>query len=133
MKTLFLLVVAALSAPAARADEAQDNWEARCQKCHGPDGRGKTQMGKKVHMPDFTKARWQKRHDDGEILKMINDGVEEKGKRLMPAFKEKLTADQIDALVAYVRAFGKPGGAAKEMHDAPAAEAPAPDAEQPKE
>ena len=123
----------ALSLP-ARADDAKEDWEAKCRKCHGADGHGQTSMGRKLHAPNFTKERWQKRHDDDEVKKTINEGVVEKGKRLMPAFQEKLSPEQIDALVAYVRAFGKPHDAPKRAE--PKAEEPKaeePKAEEPKE
>src|SRR5579859_3933777 len=38
----------------ARADDIKAAWEKDCQKCHGPDGKGDTKMGKKVEVKDYT-------------------------------------------------------------------------------
>jgi mono/diheme cytochrome c family protein len=135
MKSLLALAFAFALALPARAEENKTQllWEAKCQKCHGPDGRGQSNMGKKLHAPDFTRERWQKHNDDDEIKKAIKEGVVEHGKRKMPAFKEKLGDPEIDALVAYVRGFGKPAEAPKA--EEPKAEEPKaeePKAEEPK-
>ena len=109
MRNLALLALAALFATAARADDldVKELWkEKNCAKCHGNDGMGQTPMGKKNHSPNFTRARWQQRHDDAEIKKAIIEGVVEDGKRKMPAFGSKLSPEQIDALVGHVRSFG---------------------------
>jgi cytochrome c6 len=93
-------------APGAVLDEAL--WEAKCSKCHGLDGKGHTKTGARYKIDDFTSAKWQKEMDDKEIRKTIEEGVKsKKGKVKMPAFKGKLSDDQIAALVAYVRSFGK--------------------------
>ena len=97
-----------LLSAAASADEAVEAlWkEKNCVKCHGADRQGQTEMGRKLKVPNFTRPRWQQRNDDDEKLrKVIREGVKEKGKVLMPAFKSKLTPDQIDQLVQHVRAF----------------------------
>ena len=93
--------------------DAKATFDQKCSKCHGEDGKAKTKLGKKSHASNFTRAKWQKRTTDDEIIKAITDGIVEKGKRLMPAFKEKLSEEEIRALVTYVRAFG---GAARAAH-----------------
>jgi len=127
MRLLALLALCfATLATAARADEDVDvkalYKEKNCAKCHAVDGTGQTPMGKKNHSPNFTRARWQERHSDEVIKKAIIEGVVEDGKRRMPAFGNKLDAGQIDALVAYVRTFGKGAKAPAPKDDAKAAE-----------
>src|SRR5947209_15502867 len=101
----------------AGAPDAKATFEQFCAKCHGADGKAQTKMGKKSHATNFTRPKWQARTTDDEIVKAITEGVVEKGKRLMPSFKEKVSADQVQALVLYLRAFGPPA--------APAADKPA--------
>jgi len=75
-----------------------------CKSCHGADGKAQTKMGKKHDIDDFTSASWQAKHDDAKIRGAILDGVPE---TKMKAYRKKITEAQADALVAYVRAFGK--------------------------
>ncbi len=92
----------------AHADATKDAWEANCRKCHGPDGKGDTKMGKKVEVRDYTDAKVQAEMKDEEMIKAIKEGVKDKaGKERMKGYAETYKDDQIKALVAYVRAFKK--------------------------
>ncbi|XXF79096.1 cytochrome c [Myxococcaceae bacterium GXIMD 01537] len=102
MKTRFTLVLAlSLTATGAWAEEPADLWKAKCKSCHGEDGKAQTKMGQKENIPDFSKAAWQKAESDAEIRKVIADGSSHNPK--MKAFKDKLTPEQIDSLVKYIR------------------------------
>ncbi len=105
MKTLALALL--LCSPPALAGEAQELYAKKCAGCHGDDGRAHTKMGRKFHAPDFTSTKYQAKTKDAEMRKTIEDGVYEDGVHKMPAWKEKLTGAQIDALVQLARAFGK--------------------------
>ena len=95
---------AANAAPAAPASgtAAKDVFEKRCVFCHALDGSGSTKKGKQLKAPDFRSDKWQKHTRDDEILDAIENGVP---KRKMPAFKDKLTEAEINALVPYVRSL----------------------------
>jgi mono/diheme cytochrome c family protein len=70
-----------------------------CATCHGRDGHAATFKSKHhEHARDLTDARWQEDATDERIFNSISNG---KGK--MPAFKRKLTTEQIESLVSYVR------------------------------
>jgi mono/diheme cytochrome c family protein len=73
-------------------------YSRNCATCHGKDGRSKTVKGKLKHARDLTDARWQDEATDERIFNSIENG---RGK--MPAFKRKLTNEQIESLVSYVR------------------------------
>ena len=106
-KTTKLLIIAAGLTSAAvigQAATAKDNWENLCQKCHGADGKGETNIGKKLHIKDYTDSKVQAGIKDEDIAKAITDGVKEGGRQKMKAFKD-LTPDEVKDLVAYVRSL----------------------------
>ena len=101
MKTRFALVLTLALAATAYAEETQDVWNAKCKSCHGEDGKAKTKMGEKEKIPDMTNADWQKNHSDEKIRDAIVNGSKDNAK--MKPFKDKLTPEQIDSLVKYIR------------------------------
>ena len=95
-----------LARPAAAEPDAkiQRTWKAKCASCHGADGKAATEMGKKLEIPDMTTPAWQKKVSDEVMKKSINEGLKREGKAEgMDGFKDKLTAEQVDGLVALVR------------------------------
>ena len=78
--------------------DARAIFDEKCAKCHGKDGRAHSLHGKHVHARDLTDAKWQAEVSDERLFNSINNG-----RNKMPSFKNKLTEDQIDALVTYVR------------------------------
>lgn len=96
------LAVAILVMPSmarAAAPDAAAIFKSKCAVCHGADGKGQTTMGKNLHLKDLGSEEVQKQKDEAleEIL--------EKGKGKMPAYKDKLKEDEIDALVKHLRTF----------------------------
>ncbi|PYS87540.1 MAG: cytochrome C [Acidobacteria bacterium] len=79
--------------------DAKTTFDAQCAKCHGKDGRAHTTRGRLSHARDLTNAGWQNEVSDERLFNSINKG---KGKN-MPAYGKKLSEDQIDELVRYVR------------------------------
>ena len=109
MRKLIVVSVALLVAGAVsvRAADAKENWEKSCAKCHGPDGKGKTKMGEKLEIKDYTDAKVQDGMKDDAMIKAIKEGVKDGEKTKMKAFGEALSDDEIKALVKYVRDFKK--------------------------
>lgn len=100
--TVALVVMMALSAVGvAQNSSAKDLFASKCAVCHGPDGSAKTSIGKSMKIRDFHSPDVQKQ-SDADLKAMIT-----KGKGKMPAFENKLTAQQIDDLAAYVRELAK--------------------------
>ena len=84
-------------------------WKSKCSSCHGQDGKGQTEKGKKMKIADYTTAEWQKSTTDDHMKKAISDGVktEKDGvKQEMEGFKADLSAEQIDGLVQFTRLLG---------------------------
>jgi mono/diheme cytochrome c family protein len=95
-------LAALLAAPPASAGARSENFETYCSVCHGDDGTGQTEQGKKKGARDLTNARWQDKVDDARLTRSITKGHEK-----MPSFEKKLSADEIKALVAEVRTLAK--------------------------
>ncbi len=103
-KIIAISLAFAGAAVLSQAATASENWENLCQKCHGADGKGQTKIGKKLGIKDYTDAKVQADLKDDEMAKAITDGVSEKGKEKMKAFKD-LTPAEVTDLVAHVRKF----------------------------
>ena len=102
MKKISLLVLALLVVtPALYAADGAALYKSKCAMCHGPDGAGQTAMGKNMKLRDLRSADVQKQ-TDAELVKWIADG---KGK--MPAYKSKMSAEEITAVVAFIRTLKK--------------------------
>jgi cytochrome c6 len=102
-KFVSMLLIAALAIPVASyADASPDSassYKSKCAMCHGADGAGQTPTGKSMKVRDLRSADVQKM-SDADLMKVIADG---KGK--MPAYKAKLSSEEIQALVAFIRAL----------------------------
>jgi cytochrome c6 len=85
-------LVAALAVPMFGQDKPADLYKAKCAGCHGADG-SKSMMGSKPLNGADVQAM-----SAADIAADITNG---KGK--MPAYKGKLTDDQITGLAAYVK------------------------------
>ncbi|MBI4626622.1 MAG: cytochrome c [Verrucomicrobia bacterium] len=100
-------VVICLAAALGYAAPVAENWENHCAKCHGADGKGQTKAGKKLKVKDYTDAKVQAEMKDEEIIKATAEGVFDKGKEKMKAYKDELSAAEIKEFVAYIRKFKK--------------------------
>jgi cytochrome c553 len=97
------LTLLAAGAVAAHAADAKELWDKNCKKCHGEDGKGKTVMGKKLGVKDYTSAKAQEELKDDKMAKAIKDGVTKDGETRMKSFADTLGDDEIKSLVAYIR------------------------------
>ena len=100
MKKLALLlaagaVIALVSAPAAQAADGKALYEGKCAMCHGKDGVAKAVAKGSANLND---AKWQEATKLEGIETVITDG---KGK--MKGYKDKMAADEIKAVAAYVK------------------------------
>lgn len=106
MKTKIQILAATasivLATSVASSADVTENWVKNCASCHGKDGTGNTVMGKKSGVENYTDPKAQAKFTDADAVKIIQDG---KGK--MKAFKDKLTAEEIKALVGYIRSLKK--------------------------
>lgn len=84
------------------AFDAAQIFKENCAKCHGKDGRAKSLHAKFVGARNLTDADWQAEVSDERIFNSITNG-----RKKMPAFGKKLSADEINSLVAFIRGLKK--------------------------
>jgi len=106
-RTLIIAGLVLATSGVLRAADAKENWTKNCAKCHGADGKGQTKMGKQTGAKDYTDAKVQEALNDDKALKTVKEGLTENGKKKMDAYGEKLSDDEIKALIAHIRAFKK--------------------------
>lgn len=83
---------------AAQLERGRAVYADRCARCHGSDGQGRTRMGESVEPPDLSDPAWQRGRTDARMIASVADG-----RGQMPAFRKKLSRQEIAASVAYVR------------------------------
>ncbi|MBV9074020.1 MAG: cytochrome c [Acidobacteria bacterium] len=89
------ILTTALSGMVA-AQSAADLYKGKCQGCHGVDGHA-SPIGKKLGAKDF---------NDPDVAKMSQADIVRittEGRNRMPAYKGKLTEQQIRELAKYVK------------------------------
>lgn len=85
----------------SRAPDGKELYALNCMICHKDTGKGGklTVEGKSINADDLTLDKFKKMADD-KLIGYVTNGVEDEG---MPAFKDKMTPEEIRAVVAHVR------------------------------
>jgi len=84
-------------------------YDKECKSCHAQNGTGgpvKLEDGTKLKVPSFREGH-ALRHPDSDYLKQITKGGDG-----MPAFEKKLTAEQMNDLIKFIRREFQAGAAA---------------------
>src|SRR5262249_26086211 len=100
-----------------RPRTAEALYHRMCARCHDADGSGNTRRARMTTLPDFTAAAWHRSRTDAQLAASLPVGLGDG----MPAFADRLSAEQTRDLVTFVRTLGPA--------PAPQAEAPAGDFE----
>jgi mono/diheme cytochrome c family protein len=98
---LFLGMLCLIGTPAKAQETGESLFKGKCAMCHGPDGAGKTTMGQMLKIPDLRSVQVQK-ETNAQLTEIIT-----KGKQKMPAYGDKLSKEQVEKLVTYIRELGK--------------------------
>jgi len=104
---LTLFCAAVMASVSVFGADAKANWEKHCAKCHGADGKGQTKMGRQAGAKDYTDQKVQAEIKDDNAFKAIKEGLKVNGKEAMKPSGDKLSDDEIKALIAHVRSFVK--------------------------
>jgi mono/diheme cytochrome c family protein len=93
------LVVGLTASTAFAADTSADLFKQKCAMCHGENGAGKGKV------PPLSSTEVQQK-SDADWKTAIEKGVKN-DKGMMPGYASKLTPEQIDGMVAYMRSLKK--------------------------
>ena len=76
-----------------------------CASCHGRDGQANTPRARYSHARNLADSEWQNEVSDERIFNSIMNGRNVRGN--MPAFNKKISEQEADSLVTYVRNLKK--------------------------
>ena len=100
--TLFALSLVVLKEVAHAGD--QELFNRVCAPCHSKDGQAQTPAARKLGVKNLSLSKLT----DSQIIDQIREGKQPSQKETkMPAFKEKLTPEEIQSLVEVVKQFRK--------------------------
>lgn len=108
-----LLAVMALATPTTSlAATAEENFQWYCVQCHGPKGAGDGVNSTVKELPvgpmNLSKAKEIKKFSDEDIIKTVtHGGPANRLESLMPPWGNRLTQDEIKALMRFVRTLCK--------------------------
>ena len=96
--------------PLVALTSGEELFRAGCAGCHGPDGAGMPDstvgFEKPATFPDFSQCDQSTPEFEAGWRAVIHDGGRARGfSRIMPAFGELLTSQQIDALISHLRSL----------------------------
>jgi cytochrome c oxidase cbb3-type subunit 3 len=96
-----LAVVAAGGCDALNGHRTQGEklYNEHCSNCHGIDAAGDTAQGMGNTYADLRDDNWKFGGDDRSIAQVIRDG----SFGLMPAFRDKLSEEQIQSIIRHLR------------------------------
>jgi mono/diheme cytochrome c family protein len=83
---------------ASQSERGREVYADRCARCHGSDGQGRTRLGETVEAPDLSDPDLQRKRSNARMVASVTTG-----RGGMPAFKKKLSRQDIAASLAYVR------------------------------
>lgn len=105
-----------VKADARNTSAAQDKvatahqYKTMCGPCHGMDGKGATEQGRRMGIADISSLEWQKKVSDQQIRAAISNGVKRvvAGKQQqMDPYRDRLRASEIEALAVFVRSLSR--------------------------
>jgi mono/diheme cytochrome c family protein len=104
MAALFSLTSLAMTGATNHSSSrsAPELYAKYCVSCHGKDGRANSLKGKLKHARNLTDPAWQDRVSDERLFNSITNGKEK-----MPGFSKKMSEQEINTLVSYVRSLKK--------------------------
>jgi mono/diheme cytochrome c family protein len=93
----FLILFASCLSVAADGNEGEVTYKARCAVCHGKDGVPKSFA---KGSPAFNDEAWKNENSLEAIEKVVAEG-----RNRMPAFRNKLTPEEIKAVSAFLKSL----------------------------
>ena len=100
-----------LSAQSQDAAAGKETYEQYCALCHGPQGQGDGSLSANLDPKprNHTDGAYMNALTDAHLLKVIGEGGAAAGLApIMPAWKDILSAQQIQDVIAFVRTLAVP-------------------------
>ncbi|MFP3908412.1 MAG: c-type cytochrome [Archaeoglobaceae archaeon] len=90
---VLLVLLALLAMATVSAQDGAEIYKENCQRCHADDGMG-------IRNANFSDPSYWKSTTKRDLINTVKNGVQ-----IMPAYEEKLTDDEIDAVLEYTSDF----------------------------
>lgn len=103
-----VLATGALPSCGPEPDPGAHVWRKKCATCHGADGAGRTRFAEGRPFADLTDGRWRHGSDRASLRRLVVDGDPASP---MPPFADRLTPEEIDAVVDHALELAAPGAA----------------------
>jgi len=104
---IFAAILGFAAALTASAADAKGNWDTLCAKCHGVDGKGQTNIGRRLGVKDYSDPQVQAALKDEAVVKAIKEGLKDKDGKILMKPTAGLSDDEVNGLAAYLRTFKK--------------------------
>lgn len=104
-----LLSLVAIAGPAGNAKAGFEVFKKNCEKCHGEQGKGNGPAARllKIKPADWTDRARMSKLSENDLVSVVTKGGAAVGKStVMPAFGDKLQAQEIRDVVALVQQMG---------------------------
>jgi hypothetical protein len=104
----FVFMTLMAADPAVAQPDPRHTYERACAACHGSDGSGSTAADSSYPLVpvDFRDCRFATREPDADWFAVAHDGGPARAfSRLMPAFGDALTREDITVALAHLRTF----------------------------
>jgi len=95
------MLVALLFSTYTFAETGAEIYKTRCSACHGANGAGDTMLGKNMKLRSLASPEVQQESDEDLIR------ITSKGRNKMPSYERKLSKEQIEDVVKYIRSLKK--------------------------
>lgn len=105
--TLLACIFGFAAALTVTAAEPKETWGHSCAGCHGVDGKGQTNMGKRLGCKDYSDPGVQGALTDDAAVKAIKEGFKNADGKSVMRPEKNLSDDEIKGLVAYMRTLKK--------------------------
>ncbi len=99
----YVMTLSGRAAPSAASNAGKQRFMTFCAACHGPEGKGNQIIG----APNLTDKIWLWGGSPRDLRETITNGRTNH----MPAHLERLGADEVRLLTAYILSLSHPGGA----------------------
>ena len=107
--SVFLATATVLAgASAFAADDVKALWIQNCASCHGEDGKAATKVGQLLKVRSLLDPEVRAKFDRERMINATKQGIPQEGssKMAMKGYADKLTDEQIAALIDYIYALG---------------------------